>query len=91
MNKERTATVELMFPVEQDGLAVDKLVMRRPKVRDSRDAARGGGSDADVELRQFANLCEVSPELLEDLDMADYIKLQEAFRGFFPEEYLAAR
>ena len=58
--------------------------MRRPKVRDDKAARRGGASPEDRELRLFSNLCEVPPEVIEELDLADYARLQEAFRDFFP-------
>ena len=40
------------------------------------------GSSADNEIRLFANLCEVSPGLIEELDMADYMRLQRVYEGF---------
>jgi hypothetical protein len=33
-------------------------------------------NDAEKEIQLFANLCELTPENLLDLDMADYSKLQ---------------
>ena len=75
-------TITLSYPVEADGATVDSLSMRRAKARDSRDAQRGGGSPADIEIRLFANLCEVSTETIESLDMADYSRLQDAYNRF---------
>lgn len=75
-------TIELDYPVEADGGEVKSLTMRRAKARDSRDAQRGGGTPADTEIRLFANLCEVAPGVVEELDMADYGKLQDAYNAF---------
>lgn len=30
----------------------------------------------------FANLCEVAPTVIEDLDLADYQALQKVYSGF---------
>lgn len=78
----RTSTIELDYPVEADGGEVKSLTMRRAKARDSRDAQRGGGVPAETEIRLFANLCEVAPGVIEELDMADYAKLQDAYHAF---------
>ena len=78
------AKIELRYPVEVDGRKLTTLTMRRPKVRDDRDARRiAGDDDAARELALFGNLCGEAPELIEELDLADYHRLQQAFRGFF--------
>jgi len=77
-------TIKLDYPVQADGRAVSSLAMRRPKVRDERDARRiAGGDAAEREVVLFANLCEVAPETIHELDLADYQRLQEAFKDFF--------
>ena len=58
------------------------LTLRRPKVRDMLAADKASGSDAEKEVRVFANLCEVAPAVIEALDMADYQALQERYAGF---------
>ena len=75
-------TVPLDYPVTHDGTEYTELTMRRAKVRDSRDAQRGGGTSADNEIRLFANLCEVAPAVIEEVDMADYVRLQGVYEGF---------
>ncbi len=79
MEKE---TVTLQRPVTHQGVEYSELSMRRPKARDSRDAQRGGGSAADSEFRMFSNLCEVPPDVIEELDMADYVRLQDVYQRF---------
>ena len=74
--------LSLKYPVTHDGTEYTELRMRRAKARDSRDAQRGGGSSADSEIRLFANLCEVAPAVIEELDMADYMSLQRSYEAF---------
>lgn len=79
-------TVKLEYPVEVGGVVTKSLSMRRPKVRDDKDARRGVKDPADQEVRLFANLCEVAPDVIEELDLADYQRLQDAFRDFFTKD-----
>ncbi len=75
-------TIELKYPPTVDGLAIGELTMRRPNVRDMLAADKAGGTDAEKEIRTFANLCEVSPKTIEELDLADYKELQKAYADF---------
>lgn len=75
-------TITLDYPITVDGAEVKKLSMRRPKVKDQLASDKSGGSDGDKEVRLFANLCEVAPAVIEDLDMIDYGKVQEQYRSF---------
>ena len=75
--------VELKYPIQIDGTEVRALYMRRPKVRDQLSAAKLGKTDEEKEIRLFANLCEVTPENIEDLDLSDYKQLGEVYKGFF--------
>lgn len=75
-------TITLAFPVTIDGMTYDKLSMRRCKVRDRRAAMKQSGTDADREIWLFATLCEVPPEVIDELDEADYAKLQDTFSSF---------
>lgn len=78
--------IKLSHPVMSDGTELRALNLRRPKVRDVLLAAKIGGTDEEKEIRVLANLCEVAPDVVEELDMADYKKLQDGYRGFFEEE-----
>lgn len=73
--------IKLQYPVEADGQKIDELNMRRPKVRDMLNAETGG-TDGEKEMRLFANLCDVAPDTIEQLDMADYLAVQEVYTGF---------
>lgn len=82
MKAPESRTVQLRHGVEVDGAEVATLTMRPPLARDSRDAQRGATGQADMEIRLFANLCEVPPAAIERLHMADYLLVQEAYQGF---------
>jgi hypothetical protein len=84
---EKTA-IELKYPVTIDGTETGVLYMRRPKVRDQiilDKSEKAGKSSAEREVLYFANLCEIAPENMHELDMADYRKVQAAHGGFLEE------
>lgn len=78
MNK----TIKLDYPVSHGGTEHKEFTMRRPKVRDLKTAQKQGTSDADHETLMFANLCEVTADVIDEMDMADYAKLQEVYQDF---------
>ena len=55
--------------------------MRRPKVKDV--TAIGKIKDREqAEKQLFANLCEIPPDAIENMDLADYQKLQDVYESF---------
>ena len=80
--KASSVTEKLDYAVVLDGVACDALVMRRPKVRDIRSASHVKGTDADQEAVLIGNLCDVPPEVIDDLDFMDYNKLSDALQNF---------
>lgn len=77
-----TTTVKLKYPFVFEGQEYNELQMRRCKVRDRRLAAKQK-TDEDKEITLIANLCDVPPALIDELDSDDYSQLQEVLRGFF--------
>lgn len=75
-------SIELTHAIEIDGVRVKTLKIRRPKVRDMLSVEKSTDNDAQKEINLFANLCELTPDQLMDLDMADYTQLQKAYQGF---------
>ena len=75
-------TIKLQYPVEIGGAKTSELSMRRSKVKDRLAVSKMQGTDADKEIRLFANLCEVEPAVIEEMDEADYKKLQDTFTSF---------
>ncbi len=75
-------TLELQYPFEADGETIRQLTLRRPLVRDRLISEKMSGSEVEKEIRFIANLCALPPQHIEHLDMADYVKLQEALADF---------
>ena len=79
--------IKLKYPVEITGESFNKLTMRRSKIKDRLAVAKmKNSSDEEKEIRLFANLCEVEPKVIEELDEADYSNLQKVYLGFFNSE-----
>ncbi len=74
--------VELSEPVDIAGVKASTVTMRAPKVRDMLVMEKLGGSDAEKEIRLVASLCDLEPAVIEDMTLADYGRLQQAYRGF---------
>lgn len=74
--------ITLAYPVTVDGIEYNELNMRRCKVKDRRIAAKQKTPE-DQEITLIANLCEVPPSVIDELDAVDYAKAQEVLRGFF--------
>ncbi|OOZ12192.1 phage tail assembly protein [Solemya velum gill symbiont] len=74
--------IELTHSIEIDGAKVGVIQLRRPKVRDMLSVEKSVDNDAEKEIQLFANLSELSPDNLLELDMADYGKLQKAYQDF---------
>ncbi|MDX5487747.1 MAG: phage tail assembly protein [Wolbachia endosymbiont of Andrena praecox] len=76
-------TVKLDNPITVDGISVSELTIRRPKVRDYLAIERLNGSDLSKEVTLTANLTSAAKESIEELDIADYVKVQEVLKDFF--------
>ena len=74
--------IELTHSIEIDGAKVGVIHLRRPKVRDMLSVEKSVDNDAEKEIQLFANLSELSPDNLLELDMADYAKLQKVYQDF---------
>lgn len=77
-----TTTIKLQYPVEVGGHEYTELRMRRCKVKDRRLAGKQK-TDEEREIALISNLCEVPPDVLDELDAVDYQKLVETLQGFF--------
>jgi hypothetical protein len=78
-------TVKLTSPIKIDGKEVNEINLRRPKVRDRLAVERSNFSDAEKEVQLIANLAELPIDVIEDIDLADYAKLQRALSDFLSE------
>ena len=80
-------TIKLINSIQLDGKEISEITLRRPKVRDrlavDRLAVdRSNLSDAEKEVQLIANLSDVPREAIEELDLADYSKIQKALSDF---------
>lgn len=77
----RTA-IKLDYPVTVDGEQITEINLRRPKARDYLTASRSAPTSAEQEVRMICNLAEVSDKVVEELDWADYLKVQAVLQNF---------
>ena len=75
-------TIKLISPFTINNTTYETLSLRRPKVRDRLAVERLKKTDAEKEITMIANLAEVTTEVIEELDLADYAKVQEALQNF---------
>lgn len=87
MNKERSAKIELNFPLELADRTLTELIMRRPTAGEEIDNAPTSSNirkQMEEEAKYFAILCGIKLDEIRGLDTSDYDKLQQqylAFRG----------
>jgi hypothetical protein len=75
--------IKLNEPIKVDGVLVHELSIRRPKVRDLLIASGGSpASESEREVNLIANLAEIPTEAIKDLDMRDYLKIQDLLKDF---------
>lgn len=75
--------IPLKTPVEFDGKTVASLTMRSPKVKDQLFVENyTKKSDTEKEILLMARLCDVPGELIEEMQLGDYKKLQDTFKDF---------
>jgi hypothetical protein len=79
---EDNEPIVLKKPVEHEGHTYNSLEMREPTVQDTLIANKQGGTEAEVEVRLFANLCEVPDAVVRKTTLKDYAKLQRRFESF---------
>lgn len=82
MKNRPTTPIDLEYPVTVDGVEVTTLAMRRPTVADQLAFEEGKGSEARRTIALMANLCDVPPASIQQLDAADFQKLAEVLKGF---------
>ncbi len=80
--KHTPERITLNFPIEHDGLPIKEIALRRPTVGDHLAAQKAAGTDAEREIRLIANLAELPPAAIHQLDMKDYAQLQKVLGGF---------
>lgn len=82
MKNRPTTPIDLEYPITVDGVEVASLAMRRPTVADQLAFEEGKGSEARRTVALMANLCDVPPASIQQLDASDFAKLAEVLKGF---------
>jgi hypothetical protein len=76
-------TIKLDHPVKVAGVEVAELRFRRASVRDIKIARAGGkADDFDLAVTLAANLAEITPDDVLNLDVADFKKVEVLIAGF---------
>ncbi|MHA1540009.1 MAG: phage tail assembly protein [Alphaproteobacteria bacterium] len=79
--------IKLNYPVEVNSQTYKEINLRRSKVKDRLAVGKmKNASDEEKEIRFFANLCEVAPEVIEELDESDYKEISDTYMRFFKRE-----
>ena len=83
---ETHAIITLNVPMEIAGVKASRLEMRRPKLKDRREADNKFGNSRDKaeekEVFMFLALTDLAPEELDEIDLDDYVRMQRAYAGF---------
>lgn len=76
--------IQLEFPIHSpsDNREIKELTMRRASVGDQLAAEHDSKNPAETEIRLFANLCGIAPDEMQQMDLKDYRKVQDAFKSF---------
>ncbi|SFD17234.1 phage tail assembly protein [Pseudoalteromonas denitrificans] len=74
--------IKLAFPITIDAHEYKELSMRRPKVKDRLLVDRSDLHESESEVHYFSHLCEVSPDVIEELDWSDFVQLREKLQLF---------
>jgi hypothetical protein len=82
MKNRPTTQIDLDYPIDVDGVQVSSLAMRRPTVADQLAFEDGKGTEARKTVSMMANLCDVPPASIQQLDVVDFAKLAETLKGF---------
>ena len=75
-----SVSVELNYPIENEGKNIKSISLRRPTVGDSVGVQQGARGAPEVEIRLVSLLSGLSVETVSKLDMKDYVQIQAALR-----------
>jgi hypothetical protein len=82
MKNRPTTPIDLDYSITVDGVEVSSLTMSRPTVADQLAFEDGKGSEAHRTVLMMANLCDVPPGSIREMDGSDFDKLVEVLQGF---------
>ena len=79
-------TIKLNYPIESEGNTVTEITLRRPKARDLKKMERGSGGDIAKSIEFIADLAELPPSAIEELDGEDFQSLSEVVARFLGKQ-----
>lgn len=74
--------IKLDNPIKIDGIEIHELSLRAPKVRDLLISSKKNIDESEREVQLIANLAEIPAEAIQDLDLRDYLKIQNWLKDF---------
>lgn len=74
--------IKLDEPISVDGVLIHEINLRKPKVRDLLISDRKDIAESEREINLIANLAEIPVEAVQDLDLSDYMKIQNWLKDF---------
>lgn len=77
--------IKLENSIKIDGVEVNEISLRQPKVRDLLISSKKNVSEAEREVNLIANLSEIPVDAVEDLDLRDYLKIQNWLKDFLAQ------
>lgn len=80
--KPREETIVLDYPVQLADRLLEEVVLKRPSMKVLKKYQIKGENDVDGEMKQFCALTGLRMEEMEELDAADYARLQETYIRF---------
>lgn len=76
------AIVTLNVPIKTGQREITTVKLRRPKVRDRRQAAREGESDVEREAALLRLISDLSATEFDELDLSDYTQIAAEYESF---------
>lgn len=80
--KPREEIIVLDYPIQLADRLLEQVTMKRPTMKVLRTNRIKGENDVDGEMKLFGVLTGLRMEELEELDAADYARLQETYVRF---------
>ncbi len=77
-------TIPLQYPITVAGETITELHLRRPKMGDVKRAQKIH-DELDRSIRMLADLAEITPETVEELDPVDFVAVSKVVGDFMDE------
>lgn len=82
VKKPSTVLLVLDYPITVGGIDYTEVTVRRPKGRDSIISSKAPGTEVEQAFFMLANLCEVTPDVIAEMDDSDILRINEVLVGF---------